>query len=244
VQAGSTLVVHSSLSALGYVVGGAPAVIDALLEVLGDRGTLVMPTHSGDLSDPAEWSAPPVPQAWHQTLRETMPAYEPATTPTRIMGAIAENFRTRPGTMRSGHPRQSCGAAGRNAHRVIDDHPLDCAMGERSPLARLYDLDAWILLLGVKHDRNTSLHLAEYRARYPSKRNASFGSPITIDGTRHWHVVDDLDFDDSDFARLGADYEHNGGQIFVGRVGRPEARLVRMRPLVDYAVRWMERNRR
>jgi aminoglycoside 3-N-acetyltransferase len=110
-------------------------------------------------------------------------------------------------------------------------------------LARLYDLDAWILLLGVMHDRNTSLHLAEYRARYPSKKTASFGSPVTIDGAWRWHVVDDPDFDDSDFARLGADYEQNIGQAFVGRVGRADARLMRLRPMVDYAVRWMERNR-
>jgi aminoglycoside 3-N-acetyltransferase len=129
VQAASVLMVHTSLSALGYVVGGAPAVIDALLEVLGGRGTLVMPTHSGDLSDPAGWSAPPVPQAWHQTLRESMPAYDPATTPTRIMGAIAESFRTRPGTTRSAHPRQSCAASGHNARYIVEDHPLDCAGG-------------------------------------------------------------------------------------------------------------------
>ncbi len=243
VTAGATLMVHTSLSAVGYVNGGPPALISALTEGLGPTGTLVMPTHSSDLSDPVAWRDPPVPAAWHRTIRETMPAYDPATTRTWHMGAVAESFRTHPGVLRSAHPRQSCAARGPNARMIVDDHPLDCAMGEHSPLARLYDLDAGVLLLGVDHARNTSLHLGEYRARFAGRKTAAFGSPVMIDGRRQWHVVEDLDFDDSDFARLGFDYERDTEQVMLGKVGQATARLMSQRPLVDYAVRWMERNR-
>ncbi len=82
VTEGSTLLVHSSLSALGFVCGGAPAVVQALRSALGAGGTLTVPTHSGDLSEPSRWRNPPVPQDWWQTIRDETPPFDPATTPT------------------------------------------------------------------------------------------------------------------------------------------------------------------
>ena len=71
IEKGMTLLVHSSLSAMGWVCGGPVAVIIALQEVLGETGTLVMPTHSTDLSEPSQWENPPVPESWWQTIRDT-----------------------------------------------------------------------------------------------------------------------------------------------------------------------------
>lgn len=93
VAPGMTLLVHSSLSAFGWVCGGPVAVILALEEALGRMGTLIMPTFSTDLSDPSEWQNPPVPKAWWNIIRQTMPAYDPDLTPTRDVGVVPECFR-------------------------------------------------------------------------------------------------------------------------------------------------------
>lgn len=96
---GDELLVHTSLSKLGYVPGGAQAVVEALIESVGPRGLIVMPTFSAHLSDPKNWRNPPIPRAWHEETRAAMPAYDPPKSPTSAMGVINECFRTLTGTV-------------------------------------------------------------------------------------------------------------------------------------------------
>jgi len=243
VEPGMTLLVHASLSSLGWVCGGPIAVIVALEEVLGERGTLVMPAMSGDYTDPRDWQHPPVPEDWKETIRATMPAFDPNFTPTRRMGAISETFRTQPGTLRSDHPHASFAARGPQAERITANHVLDFGLGEGSPLARIYDLDGWVLLLGVGHTNNTSIHLAEYRANLPDRRERPNGAPLRIDGVRRWVDILDLDVDASDFPRIGAAFAQETGQVRSGRVANAVTLLLPQRSLVDFAARWMEAHR-
>ncbi|EJN61289.1 hypothetical protein HSB1_03300 [Halogranum salarium B-1] len=241
VERGETLFVHSSLSSLGWVSGGAPAVVDALLEAVSENGTLVTPTHTSQCSDPDEWENPPVPNEWVETLRETMTPYRPDITPTWMMGAIPECFRDYPETRRSNHPTYSFAAQGPMAGDVVDDHPIEGSLGEDSPLGRLYDLDARVLLLGTGHETNTSLHLAEYRADY-SKEYRTKGAPALVDGERRWLEYDDLVIDADDFAEIGEAFEMEE-ELVDGEVGAATAKLVDQRSLVDFGVEWMAENR-
>lgn len=243
VRAGITLIVHSSLSSLGWVCGGAASAVLALEEVLGEEGTLVMPTHTTDLSDAASWRHPPVPEKWWQQIRDETPAYKKDLTPTRQMGAIPECFRKQDGTLRSNHPLVSFAARGRDAELVVGSHGLDYSLGEGSPLARVYDLNGWVLLLGVGHSNNTSIHLAEYRATYPAKKKVRSGAPILLNGARQWVWFDDINFDDSDFEKIGTDFATDAGPVTKGRVALADALLVPQRQLVDYSLCWIERNR-
>jgi aminoglycoside 3-N-acetyltransferase len=242
-HAGMTVLVHSSLKQVGaWIPGGAQAVIGAMLDVLGADGTLVMPTFSGDNSEPSYWQHPPVPESWWPTVRETMPPFDPATTPTRMMGILAEQFRSWPQVVRSNHPTVSFSASGKHAATITDNHALAQQFGEASPLARLYALDGFVFLFGVGHGNNTSLHLAEERMDMTTR--SVQGSAMTVEGVRQWVTYETLDYDDEDFPELGAAYEAAfPDAVQVGTVGAATVRLMRQRPLVDFAVNWLNTQR-
>ncbi len=243
VEAGQTLLVHGSLSSLGYVCGGASAVVDALQRAVTSEGTLVLPTHSPGNMEPSEMSSPPVPESWYETVREQMPPYRPEVTPTQGMGAIAECFRSYPGVSRSSHPQHSFAAWGADSSVVTEDPSLSYSLGEDSPLGRVYDLDSDLLYLGTTHETSTSIHLAEYRAAIDIGTR-SCASAMLVDGTRKWVEWKDIDFTDEDFPDCGAAFGRECPEAFeTGQVGAGEIKRIDQPALVDFAVEWLEANR-
>ena len=240
---GMTVITHSSLSSFGWVCGSSQGVILALLEVLGPEGTLVMPTHSSVLSDPVSWCNPPVPEEWWEPIRQTMPAFRKDLTPAAGMGRVAETFRGMDGVLRSDHPKYSFAATGKKKEQIIRGHALDYAMGENSPLARLYEEDAFILLMGVGYDSCTALHLAEYRGEYPGKRLIKEGAPLFVNGKREWVEYEDISEEFDDFDQIGADFEAEGFPVRKGDIGAAPSRLIEMPSLVDFAVQWVADHR-
>ena len=237
------VMVHTSLKSMGYVCGGAQAVIEALIDVVGENGTIMMPTQSWKNLDPEEgvhWDAE---ESDWQVIRDHWPAYDKRITPTNTMGAVAEMFRTWPGSIRSDHPARSVCAWGKHAAYLTVNHDLSNIFGEGSPIAKLYELHAKVLLIGVGYDKNTSIHLADVRASYPGKHDCVEHSTILENGVRVWKEYKTLFVDGEDFEELGKDFEREN-PVACGNIGNAVVRLMNQRELVDFSVQWMEKNRK
>lgn len=147
VKKGQIVGVHSSLKSIGYVIGGPDTVIDALLEVVGEDGTIIMPTFSNSTAD--------------------------ATTPFSIKnarsndGLITETFRKRSNAIRSFHPTHSVTGIGKEAEFLTKDHMKTSALGENSPFHKAAQKGSYILLIGVDNKVNSTLHIAEVLAKVP-----------------------------------------------------------------------------
>lgn len=239
---GQTIFMHTSLKSLGYVVGGAETLIRSLLEIVGEEGTLMMPSQTWKNLDPSTGVHWEEPKEWWPIIREHWPAYDKEITPAIGMGIVAEMFRKWPGAKRTDHPARSIAAIGKHAEYITKEHDLGNIFGKNSPVDKLYELDGYVLLIGVGYDKNTSLHLAETRANFPSKTFADESSAVMIDGKRTWVTYKTQVVKDEDFIQLGSEYDKEK-EIKICKVGNADVRFMKQRQLIDWAVEWMEKNR-
>ncbi len=239
---GDTVVVHSSLSAIGFVVGDEVAVIQALQQAVTEQGSIVMPAYSSAISDPALWENPPVPEAWWDTIRNEMPLFDPSPTPLYGLGVIPETFRKFPGVMRSNHPASSWCAWGAHAAKITQHHSLSYSYGPNTPLGTLYNHpNRKILLLGVDFASCSALHLSEILSGVVAERQC--GAPGLDDqGKKTWIQYTDLDYGGDDFAQIGLDLEEKTSSVSTGPIGSATCKLVDFRSCVDFATEWIKKN--
>ena len=215
---GGVVLVHSSLSSLGHVPGGAAVVIDGIRDALGPEGTLLMPALS------------------YATVNADNPVFDVLRTPSCV-GVIPETFRTMPGVMRSICPTHSVAGIGPLAEKLLGGHHLDdTPCGSHSPWRLLPERAGHILFLGCGLRPNTSMHGIEELARPPYL----FGEMATYtvihpDGRQRRQ-----DCRRHDFRGFGQHYEriatiHDGGWIAEGQVLQATAHLVRAARLWEEA---------
>jgi len=216
VQPDGVLVVHTAFSKVMPIDGGPHGLIEALLAALGAHGTLVMPSMTDDDDVP----------------------FDVAVTPCRGMGVVADTFWRLPGVRRSDNPH-AFAAVGPRAAAIVADHPLDVPHGLDSPVGRVHELDGQVLLLGVGHDANTTIHLAENMAgvRYRLSHHLTIrreGQPTRVDYGEVDHCCENFALMDEWLAAAGRQHR--------GSVGHAEARLARSRDIVAAALMRLREN--
>lgn len=247
----SAVMVHSRMSALGWVVGGAQTVVEALLESLGPDGTLLVLTGWEDRPPYHQdgWDA-----AERELYRDEAPAFDPAVARAeREHGRVPEAVRTWHGARHSRHPVCCFAAVGGRADWLVAGQSLDEGYGEGSPLERLVELEGAVLLLGDLFENVTLLHHAEYVAAVPRKRSVEYEMPVFVDGQRVWRTIRELDSSAGALPYDDLHLDHDEFEVITrsalstgigrsGRVGDAPAHLLPARLLLDHARNWMERH--
>ncbi len=210
VQPGGVLLVHTAFSRVRPLEGGPVGLIEALRAALGPDGTLVMPSMTDDDEHP----------------------FRPTATPCRGMGVVADTFWRLPGVLRSDSPH-AFAATGPKAAFITEPHPVDVPHGPVSPVGRVHDLDGQVLLLGVGHDANTTVHLAEHLAgvRY----RLPYAATVLVEGRPTRCQYDEIDHCCEKFGLLDEWLDAEGVQR-RGVVGHGEGRLARSADIVRTAV--------
>lgn len=203
------LEVHAKLSSFEYVVGGARTVVDALLELVGDGGTVVMPLQFKDNSEPSNWNNPSVSSDLWEEIRKEIPASNPVLSDLVEGSEVVDEFRKRDDVIFSSHPSYAYAAWGKYAKLLCNRQSTHFPLADESPTARLYELKAKVLLIGCDFNECSCMHLAEYHseARPIVVKGAS---TLNKNGEREWKKYLDLDLDSNVFSKVGNEMKNKG----------------------------------
>ena len=208
--------------------------LDVLLETLGPKGTLMAPTFTGDLSDPARWKFPAVPPEMLEEVRNSLPGFHPERTPSRKMGVLPELLRHERGAVRSPHPQSSFTAVGALAFELCGQHPLDFRFGPHSPLAALARHDGKVLMLGSPWNTASFFYLTEYEM--PDRTECTLASPIATDTGVKWVEYRDLVYRNIAHPAVVHLVEH--GMATRGLVGCSESVLFNAKKALAETLTW------
>ncbi|MFW2854182.1 aminoglycoside 3-N-acetyltransferase [Sphingomonas sp. TX0543] len=241
---GDTVMVHAAMSKVGPMLNGPDALSTALLDVIGPDGTLLVYTSWDSVHDDLLDSDGRVLARW----RDHVPGFDPhASRAVRMNGVIAEFVRTIPGARRSGNPGASVAAIGRLASWITADHSQDYGYGEGSPLAKLIEANGRILMIGAPWDTMTLIHHADHLANLPAKRVRRYEVPFADGAETTWRFIEEFDTTEPVVEGLPENYIEQivtayvaGGSGREGSIGLAPSLLVDARPMLAYAIEWLE----
>jgi aminoglycoside 3-N-acetyltransferase len=234
---GMHLIVHASMPAIGPIDGGAAALLRAFRRVLGDTGTLLVPTFTPEFYDPAESEDRPDSEDGIERLRAGVGVFDPRTTPAsrEAAGVFAEEVRRQPDAYRSDHPVASFAAIGALAEPLTAHVPFHYPLGSESPIARLHANKGWTVLIGAGPEDNVALHLAEIWANAPYIHR----SARVKTGLNEWTAMLGSMGCTDGFARIGP-ILRQARIAHSGKVGSAAALRMRIQETVSMAVAMLQ----
>lgn len=265
IESGDTLVVHTKMSSLPYIIGAQRTVVEGLLEVLGEEGTLLMPAQNTyNNGDPKFWENPPVDEKLHQKIRDHFPPFN-FFAPLKKMGKVAEYFHNLPGVLRSPQTSVSFIGCGPKAEAILKTKTTS-GFREGSVVENITNANAKILLLGVDYDNCTTLHYAQTKSEVYVNKNRETGVyatstivvemqdkelilsrdlPYGIDMTKPTTKViekEAIGYNSDIFTHIGAAYETAEYPYRVVDFGKGKIKLLPAKDLVEFGVQWLEAN--
>ncbi len=162
IQKGMLILVDAQTINLGYVSGGAQAIIEALMDVVGYEGTIVMPSFTMDNMDPSCWGQKRIEREHWEYIRQHPIAFDRKLSAPTNSDELVHQFMRNDAIARSYHPMYSFVAWGKYAKLLCDKHPLHFGLSKDSPLGKIFELNGYVLLLGCDYKDCTMFHLARY----------------------------------------------------------------------------------
>jgi aminoglycoside 3-N-acetyltransferase len=174
IKKGDVLLVHSSLSKIGFIENGPKDFVDALLETVGSEGHILMPNSPN--------------ASFQLDYIQQLSVFDVQNDVSKL-GAITEYFRKLPNAIRSEHPTEPVSCVGPNAAFFVGNHYGNITpYNEKSPFYKVSQMNGKILYVGVTLDNaGTNLHTLEdaiFDFKFPVYHEEIFDVKVkSIDGT-------------------------------------------------------------
>lgn len=231
IQKGMLLFVNTDSRILGNLNGGTQVLMEALMEVVGYEGTIVVPCFTPQYKDPACQKDKPARQYWEDIREQALPFDRRLSEP---MGsdAFVYQFLRNEAVIRSYHPLYSFAAWGKYAKLICDKHPLHFALGKDSPLGKIYDMNGYCVLLGCGYEDCTMFEMSRYHGELFPVRLVS--APIESNRQCMWKDMLDIEHDKNDFPDVGEVMEDRK-IVKTAYIGNAKCRMFSAREAVNLA---------
>ncbi len=244
IRTGDTIMVHAAMRKVGPLLNGPDALLAALLDAIGPKGTMLVYTGWDSVHDDLMDDDGRVLPEW----RDHLPGFDPrASRAVRMNGVIAEFVRTMPGACRSANPGASVAAVGKLADWITSDHPQNYGYGEASPLAKLVEIGGRVLMVGAPWDTMTLIHHADHLAALPHKLVRRYEVPFAENAGTTWRFIEEFDTTEPVATGLPENYIEQIVAAYVGTggghqqtIGLAPSLLVDAQPMLAFAIDWLE----